>query len=114
LLGAGLVLVLLLELVLEDPLAEALPLADPLRLPELLGPGENVGVDGEDPEQPAREAEPRTASVAKPAAAILMRMPRVALTGNGLFIIKTLGYASRSLSGRRRERRHCRTRSGAG
>ena len=62
-LGAGLVLVLLLELVLEDPLAEALPLADPLRLPELLGPGENVGVDGEDPEHPAREAAPRTASV---------------------------------------------------
>jgi hypothetical protein len=105
------VLVLVLVLVLEDPLAEALPLAEPLRLPELLGPGENVGVDGDDPEQPASEAEPRTARVAKLAAATLMRMPPM---GNGLFIIKTLGYASRSLSGRRRERRHCRTRSGAG
>ena len=113
-LGAGEVLEDPLAETLAETLAEALPLAEPLRLPELLGPRENVGVDGEDPEQPASEAEPRTASVAKPAAAALMRMPRVALTGNGLFIIKTLGYASRSPSGRRRERRHCRTRGGAG
>jgi hypothetical protein len=114
-------------LVLALRLAEALPLAEPLvlgeslPLPELLGPAENVGVEGEDPEQPATAAEPRTASVAKPAAASLALCPvrapggmLMALTGNGLFIIKTLGYASRSPSGRRRERRHCRTRSGGG
>lgn len=46
--------------------AEPLALAKPLPLAEPLGPGEKVvGVDdGEDPEQPATEAEARTASVA--------------------------------------------------
>jgi hypothetical protein len=123
--GAGLVLAdpLAESLALTEalPLAESLPLAEPLPLPERLGAGENVGVDGEDPEQPATEAEPRTARVAKPAAASLALCPvralgvtLMALTGNGLFIIETLGYASRSPSGRRRERRHCRTRGGAG
>ena len=71
LLGAG----LLLDEPLAESLAESLPLDELLPLPELLGPGENVGVDGEDPEQPAIEAEPRTAKVTQLAAASLVLSP---------------------------------------
>lgn len=77
LLGAG----LLLDEPLAESLADPLALADPvpldelLPLPELPGPGENVGVDGEDPEQPAIEAGPRTAKVTQLAAASLVLSP---------------------------------------
>lgn len=71
LLGAG----LLLDEPLAESLADPLPLDELLPLPELLGPGENVGVDGEEPEQPAIEAEPRTAKVTQLAAASLVLSP---------------------------------------
>ncbi len=75
LLGAGLLLDEPLAEPLAESLADPLPLDELLPLPELLGPGENVGVDGEEPEQPAIEAEPRTAKVTQLAAASLVLSP---------------------------------------
>lgn len=85
-------------------LAESLPLAEPLPLPVLLlpeplGPGENVGVDGEDPEQPAMAAEPRMARVAKLTAASLTRSPAATL---GLPMLKRSPHRRREFYQRRR------------
>lgn len=100
LLGAGLLLAEPLALAEWLVLAESLPLAEPLPVPELLlpeplGPGENVGVDGEDPEQPAMAAEPRMARVAKLTAASLTRSP---VTTLGLPMLKRSPHRRREFS----------------
>lgn len=100
LLGAGLLLAEPLALAEWLVPAESLPLADPLPLPGLLlpeplGPGENVGVDGEDPEQPAMAAEPRMARVAKLTAASLTRSPATTL---GLPMLKRSPHRRRGFS----------------
>lgn len=101
LLGAGLLLAEPLALGEWLVPAEALPLDEslPELLPEPLGPGENVGVDGEDPEQPAMAADPRMARVAKLTAASLTRSP---VTTLGLPMLKRSPHRRREFFQRRR------------
>ena len=64
----------------------ALPLAEAVGVGEPAAPGENVGVEGEDPVQAESEAEASTVTVAKPAAVNFALSPLRAKVPKGLFI----------------------------